>query len=424
MEFSMREFQCDICIIGAGASGMTAAIQAKRANRQAEVLVLEKNEIPGRKIRATGNGRCNLTNTKAREYLKTLRFFSDIGLAIREYPNGLVYPYSESAADVADLLASRMKDLGVKLLTSTEVTSVKISEEEGSGEDTERSAGRTKVIEAVSQEFGNIQVSAPELIISAGGKAGPAFGTKGDGAKLAASLGHNIIKQVPVLTAIEVVEDDIDQLSGIRARGSVILYKKGRRVFEEPGEVQFTRTGLSGICVFNMTRHMLFEDGESMADFGIGINLCSDFDIDDYIEAVAFHSKDLHSGQKAVDMLRSLLKPNLARYVIGRSGVDPGKNISALSKAERNAIIAAVTDLRFKPKKLKGWKDAQCTAGGVDRFQVDDETCQSLLIPGLYFTGEVLDYDGPCGGYNLNFAWLTGMAAGESAGRALVDSEE
>lgn len=139
---------------------MTAAIQAKRANRDARVLVLEKNSIPGRKLRATGNGRCNLTNSNAREYLKSLRFLSDMGIAVREYPEGYIYPYSESAADVAEVLKNRMDDLGVELLLDTRVTGASTS-------------GSNKVIEAESAELGKICVNAQVLIISAGGKAGP-----------------------------------------------------------------------------------------------------------------------------------------------------------------------------------------------------------------------------------------------------------
>lgn len=385
---------------------MTAAIQAKRANRDARVLVLEKNSIPGRKLRATGNGRCNLTNSNAREYLKSLRFLSDMGIAVREYPEGYIYPYSESAADVAEVLKNRMDDLGVELLLDTRVTGAS-------------TRGSNKVIEAESAELGKICVNAQVLIISAGGKAGPAFGTTGDGTKIAAGFGHRITKLVPVLTAVEVSDEGIETLAGIRARGSVKLYKKGRKIFEEPGEIQFTKTGLSGICIFNMTRHMIFGEGETIRDFGIGLDLCHDFDMDDYITAGVEAIRNVGSDEPARDILRTFLKKNLASYVITRSGVDPDKRIVDLSAPELYAIIAATNDLRFKPEKLKGWRDAQCTSGGVDRFEVDDETCQSLLVPSLYMTGEVLDYDGPCGGYNLNFAWLTGMAAGESAGRSI-----
>ena len=236
----------DICIVGGGASGMAAAICAKEENPGRAVLLLEKKNQLGRKIAATGNGRCNLSNQACAGVSETLDFFAGLGVLTRADETGRIYPYTEEAAAVRDALEQKMEALGVEVMTSAEVC-------------------RVEKNETFSIELGNRILQARKLLIACGGKAGAAFGSTGDGFRFAKSFGHKVNKPVPVLTAVE-VKEDMRKLSGIRAKAAVRLCHRGEPIFSEQGEVQFTATGISGICVFNLSRFLLLPAGVSFAD--------------------------------------------------------------------------------------------------------------------------------------------------------------
>ena len=420
----------DVVIIGGGASGLAAAITL-RMRTKLDVLVIEKLDEPARKIRATGSGRCNITNTAAADYLKIVSFFTQIGLVTKSYENGLVYPYSESAADVADILIARTKQLGAELACGEEVVSV--SKEQGA--DTDRSFA---VVSKYKDADGEHEVSteAKYVILACGGKAGPMFGTTGDGYRIARSLGHSIVTPVPVLTGIECAEWDKDRrpcavsLAGTRSRGVVSLYKKGQhggdtvedadrtdKIFEEEGEIQFTKYGLSGICIFNMTRHMRFDSagGESLSDFVITADLFPGRDIE---KVLRVRRDRAFPHERTSEVLRGVLKENVAEYVLGSvyaTDREPSdKEIRSIPDREMTAIGDAVHSMTFHPVRLRGWKDAQATAGGVSLREIDEETSGSKLVDGLYITGELADKDYQCGGFNLSNAWISGLRAAEA----------
>ena len=362
----------DVVIIGGGASGLAAAIELKMSSPNLSVAIFEKNDSLGKKLRATGNGRCNITNENAEGYNEIMEFFTKNGIVTRTYDNGLVYPYSESAADVVDLLSERVRELGVEVKLNHAVTDLS-------------------------------EIEARKIILAVGGKAGPDFGTIGDGYAMARSKGHSVVAPIPALTGVECADWDTS-LAGIRARAKVCLYKDETeafgdetKVFEELGEVQFTKYGLSGICIFNMTRHMRYNkaDGETLDQFLIRLDLFADGEIREYLagSAAAGHAAGAAS-------LRTLLRPALADFVIKR-GVD------------------SVHSLEFRPSRIRGWRDAQVTSGGVPLSEINGETCESRICAGLYITGELLDYDGPCGGYNLSNAWLTGIHAAKDINEKL-----
>ncbi len=427
----------DAVIVGGGASGLAAAAELGMSSPGLDVLVLEKNVEPGRKIRATGSGRCNITNTAAAGYTEILKFFRRIGLMTRVYENGLVYPYSESAADVAALLISRAEELGVCIVTGAEVTAVTANgrqdRSEGKGISAQSSfeirysakeadrAGRVRVTQK--------SVTADYVILALGGKAGPTYGTKGDGYRLARELGHSIVTPVPVLTSVECREWDPEHrpqavmLAGTRTRGVVSLYRhpdgdweRGVEVFEEPGEIQFTKYGLSGICVFNMTRFMRFDRraGESLENFVIRADLFPDGNIREFLRD---RRSNAFPGEKTGEVLRTVLKDNIAAYVLETAGGAAAcrhigdKLLEDLNDAEIDAIGDAVHELTFHPVQLRGWKEAQATSGGVSLEEIDEVTGESRLVRDLYITGELADRDFPCGGFNLSNAWLTGIGA-------------
>ena len=352
---------------------MAAAIELKTLKPALRVVILEKNSALGRKIRATGNGRCNITNTEAYGYVEIMKWLTEIGVVTRTYENGLVYPYSESAADVTELLIDRVNEAGIEVITEASVSRVEQSGEGFTVEFAHKDADGTPLDESLT---------AGNVILALGGKAGPNYGTTGDGYAIARALGHTVVTPIPVLTPVECADWDAS-LGGIRARGIVSLYRdeteafpENSKIFEEAGEIQFTKTGLSGIAVFNMTGFMRYNraDGENLSQFRIRLNLFADGNISEHTS------------------LRTILKPELAAYVEAKG-------------------IESIHALDFTPTAIKGWKDAQATSGGVSLDEIDPETCESLLVPGLYVTGELLDYDGPCGGFNLSNAWLTGLKA-------------
>ena len=424
----------DVVIVGGGASGLAAAVELGMSSPDLDVLIIEKNDEPGRKIRATGSGRCNITNTEAQGYNEIMRFFRKIGLVTRAYENGLVYPYSESAADVAELLISRAEELGVMIITGAEVTSVSSTSEDPSDHTDGNAPYADRFLVTYTAKGGHGQkqtVSAKYVILSTGGKAGPAYGTTGDGYRIAVSFGHSIVTPVPVLTSIECDEWDAVRkpcavtLAGTRTRGVVTLYKYGTgcccgslEMFKEAGEIQFTRYGLSGIVIFNMTRHMRLNRriGETLGNFLIAADLFPDGDIEEFLRD---RRENAFPGEKTGDVLRTVLKGNIASYVLETAGNGTaGRHLGRLPLTELTdqdiaEIGDAVHGLTFHPVNLRGWKDAQATSGGVSMKEIDGDTGRSALVPGLYITGELADRDFPCGGFNLSNAWLTGIRAAE-----------
>ena len=424
----------DVVIVGGGASGLAAAIELGMKAPGLDVLVIEKMPEPGRKIRATGSGRCNISNTGAAGFSRIMEFFREIGLVTRAYENGLVYPYSESAADVTALLIERAASLGVKFACGEELMSIKhipaslISETlPGSN------IFRLETVLKDRDGMRSIITQTSLVIMAMGGKAGPSFGTIGDGFRIARNLGHRIVTPVPALTGIECDEWDAGHkpccitLGGTRSAGVVSLYKdpdevfgEETRIFEEAGEIQFTKYGLSGICVFNMTRHMRYDRraGESLDEFLVKVDLFPDGNIAEYIRD---RQNGCFANTPAGEILRTVLKEPLADYVIASADDGPdedGRNIadrslSSLSDEEVRAIADHVHALEFHPVQIRGWNDAQVTMGGVSLDEINEATSESLLVKGLYITGELADRDFQCGGYNLSNAWVTGLAAAD-----------
>jgi len=405
----------DAVIIGGGASGLAAATELGLDAPSLDVLIIEKNDSIGRKVRATGSGRCNITNTGADGYNEIMAFFRRIGLVTREYPNGLVYPYSESAADVVSLFEERLASLGTEILNGAQVTEISKTDDLFCVKHEKKSDGIT----------GEYEVYARNVILAVGGKAGPTYGTVGDGYALARSLGHSIVTPVPVLTGIECAEWkpgaelSAMKLAGTRSRGKVSLYDGDKMTFEETGEIQFTKYGLSGICVFNMTRFMRYNRaaGESLGKFTVNIDLIPEGDIAEFLRDRAEND----TGCAVRNILCTVLKENVAEYILERAEseeVNISGNAGSLSENDMEKLACIIHQLSFKPTSVRGWKDAQATSGGVSVDEVEYATCESKLCRGLYITGELLDRDYPCGGYNLSNAWLTGIkAAGAIASR-------
>lgn len=377
----MEEY--DVIIIGAGASGMAAAISVGAKAPEAEVLLLEKMNAPGKKIRASGNGRCNLSNSAAEKEFSTSAFFASLGVCIRTEREGRMYPYSEDAGDVEEALEERVRELGVRIRCRTPVKEIW------------REKGKSGFLVVTEEEQKPKSYFSRFLVLAAGGKAGPAFGTSGDGTSLCRKLGLPVTRLAPALTPVEVREETED-LAGVRQKCRATLYKGEKAIAQERGELQFTRYGLSGIMIFNLSRMMVVPEGKNLS------NGFSDYrlELDFYPEGRRGEKKDQHRDWPVTRLLRTIVKRPLAERIARESGEDP------------EAAVWLLHHMVFHPSGLRGWKEAQVTRGGVPLKEIDPETMESFRIPGFYLAGEVLDYDGPCGGFNLHHAWETGIRAG------------
>ncbi|MCQ2547566.1 MAG: aminoacetone oxidase family FAD-binding enzyme [Clostridia bacterium] len=375
----------DIIIVGGGASAFATALSAKAGNPNLDILIVEKNEQLGKKLKATGNGRCNITNSNAEEFRLVLRFLEQNGILTKEEDEGRFYPYNEDAADCVKALSHRIKALGVD--TSLGDGVIKIDKD---------SNGFT-----VNTEQGQ-KLEAKNVVIACGGKAGPQYGTIGDSFKFARSLGHRVTSLAPALTGIDTVED-LKALKGVRHQATASLYKEGQLIASEQGQVQFTEYGLSGICIFNLSRLIKFEEGEDVREgfqkFTISLDLLPELDHDQVVEIL--EERLSMADMKLQDALRTLVKEPLANYLLGKA-------------TDLNMLAKELKDLKLGVSGLEGWKMAQLTRGGVVLDEINMDTMESKLVKGLYIVGEAIDFDGPCGGYNLQNAFETGIYAGEA----------
>lgn len=393
-----RDF--DIVIVGAGPAGLAAAIEAKKSNSKAKIAVLEKMEKAGKKLSASGNGRGNLSNRSCRELDEVLNFFIESGIAIRADEAGRIYPYSEEAKAVTSSLLKHAKRLGAEIFTDTKVSNV----------EADREGGFHIFIEKKQDTF-----YSKKLLIATGGKSFAVYGSSGDGFSIAKSLGHSVVSLVPGLTAVE-VEESLDDLKGVRAKAEVSLLMGGQMVFREEGEVQFRDDSISGICVMNLSSK-LPAAREDLPGCKILINFVPDFDTVQLKNFIGLQAKA--PGNTMLDLLETIIKKPLAMRILKDVSIDGNQSTQELKGAKLVNLLNGLRCFTLSPCGRKGWKEAQITRGGVDLEEIDNETMESKLVRGLYFAGEVTDYDGPCGGYNLHNAWLTGIKAGKDMAKGV-----
>lgn len=390
-----RKSDRTITVIGGGPSGMTAAISAAR-HGAGKVRLIEKNSEPGRKLLATGNGRCNLTNTGCEKVEETLVFFEELGLLTRVEEEGRVYPYSEQAAAVRDALVNELMERKVEILCGTEVQA---AEKKGSGFVITTANGK--------------ELRSDVLILAAGGKAGPQYGSTGDGYRFAKAFGHTVVRLLPSLVQMVSEETFFKELKGVRAKGRAELIREGNVVDAENGEIQFTEEGLSGICIFNLSRKYVRGDIIRIDLFpGYGEDR-----LEDMISKLAGTLRNRNMAQ----FFSGVIHKRLAPVVLKMLCIDEEQKAAGLEPEEIRKMVRLLKGWNISISGTKGWKEAQVTAGGVDLDEVDPETLESRLVPGLYFAGELLNFDGKCGGYNLQWAWSSGLIAGKSAAAAKVE---
>lgn len=401
-----------IAVIGAGASGMMAAVTA--AKYEAEVTLFEKNERVGKKILATGNGKCNLGNTEFsmdqyycedKEKLgkmfgvfsvwDAVTFFENIGLMVKE-KNGYLYPYSEQASSVLDVLRMELDRAGVKLITEAEIVFAG-KDEEG--------------LFVLKDTKGNSYLF-DKVIIACGSPASLKKGEGMTGYQLAEEFGHQVKDVVPGLVQLKSDETFIKALSGVRCQAKVTLLSDGQEADTQEGELQFTDYGISGIPVFQMSRQASYALKE-----GKDVSVLVDFYPDQEDNAFACMSRlryDSLSDKTVENYLTGTLNKKINMVMIKQAALKPD---SSVKEAGYEKIWEIMKKCRSFPIHISGvnsMENAQVCAGGVCFGQVSTEM-ESELVKGLYFAGEIVDVDGKCGGYNLQWAWSSGYIAGRNA---------
>ena len=395
-----------VIVIGGGASGILAALTAAEdpANR---VLLLERQQRIGRKLLATGNGRCNLTNigplpghyhgenpdfaAPALERfgpVAVLSFFRDLGLLTTAEEGGRVYPLSNSANSVLDVLRFALDKAGVEQRCSCTVRNLR-REKQGFTVETETE-----------------RLHADKLILACGGAAGAKLGGVMDGYQLAKALGHKRTGLYPALVQLLTEPDYPRALKGVRVQCSLRLKRKAFLLAKAAGELQFTETGVSGPAVFDLSRAAA-TGGEGLR---VEINFLP-FGVSGAAAMLAAR-KAAFPALPAAEIFTGALHNRLGRMLVKYSGVDAAKPLGALDESERTRLAEAATAFRLPVKGTEGFQNAQVTAGGLRTAEFDPQTLESRLVPGLFVCGEVLDVDGDCGGYNLQWAWASGRLAG------------
>ncbi len=367
---------------------MTAAIFAARQGA-GTVRLIEKNSILGRKLLATGNGRCNLTNINCADAEETLRFFAGLGLLTRTEAEGRVYPYTEQAAAVQEALINELLELRVEIMCGREVRAVE-----------KRDCG-FQIITDKERLFSDA------VILSTGGKAGPQYGSAGDGYRFAKAFGHQVVRLLPSLVQLVSDRPFFKDLKGVRTKGQAELLRGDEVVDRETGEIQFTGDGLSGICIFNLSRKYVRGDR-------IRIDLFPEYGAE-ALEGILNSRIETLENRDMLQFFGGMLHKKLIPVLLEELSLDGNRKAAGLTREELARTVQLLKGWNISVIGTKGWKEAQVTAGGVDLGEVDPNTMESRVVPNLYFAGELLNLDGKCGGYNLQWAWSSGKAAGKAA---------
>ena len=400
-----------IGIIGGGASGMAAALAASEA-KDAQVVLFERQARLGRKLRATGNGRCNLTNLHAGEtgyhgeqsgfwkYAldrfspeETIDWFCRMGLYTVAEASGRVYPYSDQANSVADILRFALDKPNITVKLGFEVEKVR------------KAAGHFRV------EAQEEAVDCDRVIVACGGLAGTALGGSMSGYKLLRSLGHHSTKLRPNLVQLRSSWGALASLKGVRTNCEVSVFRDGSLFAGSRGELQFTEYGLSGPVIFEISRDVCQGGGE----WTCRLDFLPDLDRQTLAEELLRRKK---TDLPASDLFTGILHNRLGRVLTGEAGISQQGFIRDVPEEALTLATEKAKALEVTLTQPMGMDAAQVTAGGICTGEFNEETMESRLVPGLYACGEVLDVDGDCGGYNLQWAWSSGRLAGESAGRS------
>jgi len=413
----------DIAVIGGGASGMMAALSAARIAPHLHIAVLERLNRVGKKLMATGNGRCNLTNTGASEanYHGSVAFmrpamtafppkkvmdrFMELGVYPSEEYGGRVYPLSDQASSVLDVLRSAMQEAGIEEICDFEVSAITF--------------GKSGYRLSAKDER---QIMAKRVICSAGGMTAPTLGGSSTGYKLLESCGHRSTPRFPALVQLKCDPALTKPLKGMKYTGSIDILVGGRVRRSESGEVLFTEYGLSGPAVMQVSRAASQELSRKKPQKVEARLHLLPMTADEALILLRRRRKAL-AKRPLENFLTGMVNKRVGQTIIKTAcGLALSEESAVLTEAHLFALAAMLTGWTIEITGTQTFEQAQVTAGGIAVQDVNPETMESLLADGLYITGEILDIDGDCGGYNLQWAWASGMLAGEACARSLTSS--
>ncbi len=405
-----------IAVIGGGASGMMAALTASK--QQADVTLFEKNDRVGKKLLMTGNGKCNFSNLDfdVRYYhsqssrdlqpffaafgvKETVEFFEELGMLVKN-KNGYLYPASEQASTVLDVLRFSCERARVEIKTCAEVKKITRKDRQFFVEIKEGT-------EITGQFF-------DKVILACGSKAGPKSIASGSGYLLAKSFRHTVVETVPALVQLRCEESCFKQLAGVRTDCALTVFTDGVCIGTERGELQLTDYGISGIPVFQFSRFAA-EALKEKRKVRVSLDFLPDFSENEYEDFI--HKRvALQSGQTAEQFFLGITNKKIIQLFLKLAGLKPDETIGKQNRNKWEKVFALFRDFSVTVKETNPMENAQVTAGGVSMDEISIQM-ESNLVPGLYFAGELLDIDGRCGGYNLQWAWTSGYLAGSHAAK-------
>ena len=402
----------EVIVIGAGASGLVTAIVAARRGKK--VLVLEKNNKIGKKLLATGNGKCNITNQRPtlerfyssnphfiREvfegygYQPIKQFFKSIGLELIEAKEGKVFPMSLQASSVVELLVAECEHLGVKIRCEVEVEQVK------------------RVGDEYEIKHNRGVEMAKKLVIATGHLSAPQLGGVDVGVSFAKRLGHSTVKPFPTLVQLTSPMKRLERMAGVKVESRVTLKTAEGRVVQKQGDVLFTSYGISGLAILDISRFVMVELF-SKKSIMLTIDLMPKMSKE---QLLALMRKSLvkKSSKPLTVWMQGFINKKLILPILEPLGLQDETVGSMFSNRQHlEAMVSKIKKFQFEVDGSKGYKGAEVATGGVDTKEVNPKTMESKKHKGLYFTGEVLDVDGDRGGFNLHFAWVCGLRVGES----------
>lgn len=403
----------DLIVIGGGPAGVMAA--GRSAELGSKVLLLEKNKSLGIKLLITGNGRCNLTNiVSIKEMTKSfgengkflfsaltkfssenvINFFSERGLETKVEDNNRVFPVTDKSLDVLKVLSNYLKENDVEILLNTKV------------KDIQRDGNR---ISSLTLSNGK-KLFAKNYLIATGGLSFPGTGSTGDGYIFLKSLGHKIIKTYPSLSPVRIKDKRIKDLEGISLVDAKFIWKKENKIIDSKiGEAIFTSDGLSGPAIFLSSAII----SKNLPGIDLEIDLMPNKDLlalDLLLQKKFFENKN----KNIKNVLSALFPARLTLMLLEIVNISAGQSVNSITKDQRKKICRVIKKLDFEIASVVGYERAMLTTGGLDLKEVDSKSMKSKLIENLFIAGEVLDLDGPTGGYNLQSCWSTGYLAGES----------
>lgn len=398
-----------IAIIGGGAAGLMAAIVAARQG--SDITLYEHNSSVGKKILASGNGRCNIINTTATEddyfgsnpgfvtyaleqlpFSDFITFCHSIGLLLDVKEDGRCYPLSNEAKAVLNTLASAAKDAGVKILIDNKVTQI------------------SKIQESFVVHTNNEKIKYNKVLIATGSQAAPQLGASEDGFRFAVSFGHTIVPTYPSLVQLHLNSKIHHKMAGVKTFAEATLYINNKKVQKVQGDILFANYGISGLAILDISQKasLALLNRQNVM---LSINLLPRFNTQQLTD-ILHHLITAVPNHTLETVLGGLAPAKTVPYLCESVVINPAKAVSSLTPKERSKLIGVIGDWKFEVIDTHGFKHAEVSGGGVATKEVNSKTMESKLVKNLYFAGEVLDIVGRRGGYNFNFAWASGMIAG------------